>query len=250
MAYRYDDDLEFLSQCTDEQLDDLVYLLTYDKDGKARWTEELTSTTAYQRHHPHHSRYWEEIAAEIQCFGANTFATLFRGGKGVLYKEVLCDACDKLKVNYNATSDAATIEQNMLMKLLEQAIDSMTPEQIDELATELNLKDTLLTLTGPALYAACQSLFRLGGFMSYRLTLIIVNAVMKALVGRGLSLAANAMMMRTASILVGPIGWVLTGLWTAIDIAGTAYRVTIPAVVQVAFLRRQLAAQAAGHTEE
>ena len=250
MAYRYDKDLEFLSKCTDQQLSDLVYLLTHDKDGKARWTEKLTGTTAYKRHHPRHSLYWEEIAAEIQCFGANTFATLFRGGKGVLYKEVLSDACDKLKVNYNAKSSVAAIEQNMLMKLLEQAIDSMKPDEINELATELKLKDSLQSITGPALTAACQGIFRLGGFMSYRLTVIIVNAVMKALIGRGLSLAANALMMRTASMLVGPIGWVLTGLWTAIDVAGTAYRVTIPAVVQVAFLRAQMEAQKAGYTEE
>ena len=56
--------------------------------------------------------------------------------------------------------------------------------------------------------------------------------------------------MRTASMLVGPIGWVITGLWTAIDVAGTAYRVTIPAVVQVAFLRTQMETQKAGYTEE
>jgi len=33
MAYRYDPDLEFLSKCTDEDLNDLVYCLTHDKDG-------------------------------------------------------------------------------------------------------------------------------------------------------------------------------------------------------------------------
>ena len=33
---------------------------------------------------------------------------------------------------------------------------------------------------------------------------------------------------------------VLTGLWTAIDIAGPAYRVTIPCVIQIAFLRAKM----------
>lgn len=40
------------------------------------------------------------------------------------------------------------------------------------------------------------------------------------------------------SILTGPIGWAITAIWTAIDIAGAAYRVTIPAVIQVAYLRK------------
>ena len=84
-----------------------------------------------------------------------------------------------------------------------------------------------------------QAVFRAGGFKSYQLTLIIVNAVLKALIGRGFSLAANATLTRTMAILTGPIGWVITGLWTAIDIAGAAYRVTIPAVIQVAALRQQ-----------
>ena len=67
----------------------------------------------------------------------------------------------------------------------------------------------------------------------------MVNAVLKALIGRGLSLAGNAALTRTMAILTGPIGWVITGLWTAIDIAGAEYRVTIPAVIQVAALRQK-----------
>lgn len=95
MAYRDDPDLAFLSKCTDEELDDLVYLLIYDKDGNARLTEELTMTDVYKKYKPRHSLYWKEIASEIQCFGANSLATIFRGGKGVLYKEILCDVCKK-----------------------------------------------------------------------------------------------------------------------------------------------------------
>ena len=39
------------------------------------------------------------------------------------------------------------------------------------------------------------------------------------------------------AILTGPIGWAITAAWTLIDVGGAAYRVTIPAVIQVAFLR-------------
>lgn len=77
MAYRDDPDLAFLSKCTDEELDDLVYLLIYDKDGNARLTEELTMTDVYKKYKPRHSLYWKEIAGEIQCFGANSLATIF-----------------------------------------------------------------------------------------------------------------------------------------------------------------------------
>ncbi|MDR3430901.1 MAG: DUF3944 domain-containing protein [Rouxiella aceris] len=244
MAYRYDDDLQFLKDCTDEQLEDLVYLLTHDKDGETRWTEELTTNERYKSFNPKHSKYWEDIAAEIQCFGGNTFATIFRGGKGVLYKEVLCDVCDKIKVNYNKDSKTETIENNLLMKILTDALESMSPEQIRELGGEFGVKNTS-GLTSQALTGAFQAIFKAGGFKSYQLTAMIVNQVMKALIGRGLSFAANGTLMRTMSVLAGPVGWAITGIWTAVDIGSTAYRVTIPAVIQIAYLRSQNSANLA-----
>lgn len=239
MAYRYDPDLEFLGQCASKDLDDLVYCLTRDKDGAVRRTEELTKTSLYKRHHPDHYQYWELIAAEVQCFGANSLVTVFRGGKGVPYKEVLTDVCDKMKVNYNNDSDVATIEKNLLMKILKNSVEKMSAEDVRKLAESIGIKN--FNNIGPeALIAAFQGIFQAGGFKSYQLMLIIVNAVMKAMIGRGLALAGNVALVRVAAIMAGPIGWVITGLLTAIDLAGAAYRVTIPAVIQIAFLRQKL----------
>ncbi|MGM0937333.1 MAG: DUF3944 domain-containing protein [Pseudomonadota bacterium] len=238
MAYRHDDDLQFLAHCTDEELGDLVYCLTHDKDGGTRWTEELTGTSAYKAHYPRHNQYWQEIAAEVQCFGGNTIATVFRGGKGVLYREILIDVCKKLKVNFNKNSRTSVIESNLLMKIMTDALASMSKEEIAALGTGLGIKNTS-GLTSEALTASFQAIFRAGGFKSYQLTLI----------GRGLSLAANATLMRVMAILSGPIGWSITGLWTAIDVGSAAYRVTIPAVIQVAFLRSQQAAKLANEID-
>ncbi len=239
MAYRYDSDLGFLEQIESDDLEDLVYCLTHDKDGEVRYTEELTTSDGYKTHHPDHKQYWESIAAEIQCFGANSFVTVLRGGKGVKYKEVLTDVCDKMKVNYNKDSSVEKIENNLLMKILTDAIEHMSPEELKELAESTGVKNTS-GITPEAMLGIFQAVFRAGGFKSYQLTLIIVNAVMKALIGRGLSFAGNAALTRTMAILTGPIGWVITGLWTAIDIAGPAYRVTIPSVIQVAVLRQKV----------
>nr|PRI95307.1 hypothetical protein BV025_00027 [Haemophilus influenzae] len=216
-----------------------MYCLTHDKDGSKRLTEELTLSDAYKKHYPYHSLYWEEIAAEIQCFGGNTFANMFRGGKGVLYKEVLCDVCDKMKVNYNKNSAVGIIENGLISKVLEDSLEKMSPDEIRRLATELGIKNTQ-NITKQVLLGSFQTIFRAGGFKSYQLTVIVVNAVLKALIGRGLSFAGNAAATRVFAVLSGPIGWVITGLWTAFDIAGAAYRVTIPAVIQVAALRQKI----------
>ncbi len=239
MAYRNDPDLEFLAQCSDEDLNDLVYCITHDKDGDSRLTEELTMSDKYKKFYPQHSMYWKEIAAEIQCFGANTFMTLLRGGEGVLYREVLMDVCDKMKVNYNKDSTVERIETHLLSKILEDALEKMTPAEIKELASAIGIENTQ-GITKQVLLGSFQTIFRMGGFKSYQLTLIIVNAILKALIGRGLSVAGNAALTRTMAVLTGPIGWVITGIWTAIDIAGAAYRVTIPAVIQIAALRQKV----------
>jgi uncharacterized protein YaaW (UPF0174 family) len=197
----------------------------------------LTTNDSYKVFYPDHNKYWKFIAVEIQYFGANTLVTIFRG-KGVEYKEVLTDVCDKLKVNYNNASSTEIIENNLLMKILTDALEKMKPEEIKDLANEMGIKNTK-GITAQSMIASFQTIFIAGGFWSYQLTVIIANQVWRILFNRGLSFAANSGLTRTMSILAGPIGWVITGIWTAIDIAGPAYRVTIPAVIQVAVLRQK-----------
>ncbi len=144
--------------------------------------------------------------------------------------------CDHLKVNYHEESPTSLIEQNMLSKILERSLEEMDDEEVKEMCDELSIKNTD-NLNRQALSAATLTLFRMGGFKSYQLALIVANAVIKAIFQRGLSLGANAALTRGLSILTGPVGWIVTGVWTAIDIAGPAYRVTIPACIVVATLR-------------
>lgn len=236
MAYLDDKGLNFLGTLSSEELNDLVHILTYDKDGEKRTTEFLTLSERYKQHYPNHKMYWQEIGEELQLFGGNTFANMFRG-TGVAYKEILCDVCDKLKVSYNKYATIEMIEDCLLQKILYDILAKMTLEQIKDLGVELGV-DNLGNLHGPALSSIFQAIFQAGGFASYKLTLIIANMVARAITGKGLSFAANRTLVKSMSILTGPIGWTITGIWTAIDIASPAYRVTIPAVIQVAYLRK------------
>lgn len=235
MGFKLDEDLEFLQYCNNEQLDVLVETLTKDKNGDIRNTEKLTGKNAYKVHYPNHSMYWMDIAEEIQTFGGNSIVNFFRG-EGVHYKEILCDVCDKMKVNYNKNSDTKVIEQNLLMKILEDAMTNMSEEELKEISKSLELKNT--NFTSQAVMASLQIAIKQSGFLAYKVAVIVANGIAKALLGHGLKVATNAALTRTISIFAGPIGWVITGLWTAIDIAGPAYRVTIPTTIQVAYLRQ------------
>ena len=238
MAYREDSDLEFLGQVKSEDLNDLVSVLTYDKDGKKRHFESLTNNDLYKKYYPDHHQYWEDIAAEIQCFGGNTFANAFRLGKGVLYKEVLMDVCDRLKCKYDKKTSVNEIENSLLMKILSDSLKKMSQEELRKLAESFGLANAE-KITPEMLLGSFQTAFIAGGFLSYQLALIIANAVANFIFGRGISFAGNIALTRGLSFLAGPIGVVITGLWTVFDLAGAAYRVTIPAVILVAALRRK-----------
>ena len=60
--------------------------------------------------------------------------------------------------------------------------------------------------------------------------------VTQLLIGRGVLTAGFGLLSRGLGIMMGPVGWIVLSGWTAWDIAGPAYRVTVPAVIQVAFL--------------
>ena len=234
MAYRFDEDLEFLKQCSSADLSELINLLIYDpKDGEKRLTETLSISEEYKKYGQDYQKYYERIAEELQLFGANTIVSMFRGG-GVYYREILCDVCDKLKVNYNKNSDIDIIEWNFLSKILETSLQNLNEEQKEELKKEL--ADIGLNL-GEITTGSIMAIFKLGGFKSYQVLLKVINFIWKIIFGHGLSLAGNVIVTRTASILTGPIGWALLTGWTIIDIASTAYRVTIPCCIVISYLR-------------
>lgn len=234
MNYKMDKHLEFLGYCSSESLEPLVETLTKDK-GETRWTESLTSSDKYKRHYPEHSQYWEEIAAELQHYGGNTIANKWRG-HGVEYHEILLEVCDQMKVNYNKKSEVSVIEINLLLNIMEKAMADMSEEELKTIADDLDLKTT--SFTASAMTIALQTAIRNSGFMAYRISLIVANSIAKALFGKGLTFAANRTLTKTISVFAGPIGWVITGIWTTIDIAGPAFRVTIPSVIQIAYLRQ------------
>ncbi|MGN8360881.1 DUF3944 domain-containing protein, partial [Helicobacter pylori] len=133
--------MEFLKRLSSNDLKDLFDALVYDEDGEKRFTEGLTLSEEYKRHGNDYAKYAERIAEELQHYGGNTFINFFRN-EGVLYKEVLCDACDHLKVNYHEESPISLIEKNMLSKLLKDSLEKMSDEEIRELCDELGVKNT------------------------------------------------------------------------------------------------------------
>ncbi|MDW3779179.1 DUF3944 domain-containing protein [Kluyvera cryocrescens] len=237
-VYRDDPDLQFLGQCDNEALDLLVCLITHDpRDCTLRWTETLSGSDNYRRFHPAHRNYWQEIAAELQTFGASSIVSVFRGGKGVLYQEMLSDVCDHVGVKYAKGATTETIELSLLMKMLEKSLSEMSPAELREFADSMGTELTVPTV--PLVLMAIQTAVRASGFAAYRLSVVMLSTLAKVVLGRTLPIATYLTLTRSISVLAGPVGIALSTGWLIADIAGPAYRITVPACLLVACLRQQ-----------
>ncbi len=110
------------------------------------------------------------------------FCEFFRN-EGVLYKEILCDACDHLKVSYNEKSNISLIEQNILAKLLKDSLERMSKKDLEELCHELDMSniDKMISENKQLLIASVLTLFKAGSSHSYALAIAVADAMVKKL---------------------------------------------------------------------
>lgn len=260
MAYRHDPDLEFLDRATHEDLKPLVYLLTHDpEDGETRWTEELKSKL--KNVNDYHYR-WQDIAGELQCFGANTFITILRAGKGVLYREILCDVCDKCDIVYNKNEiNIENIEDRLLAKQFDNIWSHWSENNKKQYATFLKILAPNYTK-----YNAANLLSTIGiselilkglvlrGLLGYQLALTTSYLTVSSIMSSGTAVAtagslSTAAFAGGALSILGPraIGFLIpplaifTPLSLGFAFSGPAYRVTMPACICIASLRKQVA---------
>ncbi|MDE0038098.1 MAG: hypothetical protein OXU77_11165 [Gammaproteobacteria bacterium] len=226
----YDEELNpVLEKASREELSVLHDILM----GKL--SETLSIEDAYKAHYPDHEKYPDLIAKEIRDFGGNSIANVFRG-EGPPYREIVWDVAKAIKAPFRRESPVEEIEASILATILSKAFERMSDDEKEVLLEQIGRPDR--SAVAPGSVQVFLAIFKAGGFGSYRLMLIVVNAVVKGVIGRGLPLAANAALARAMGVVTGPVGWAVTTMLTVIRIAGPSYKVTIPSVAYVAMLRK------------
>ena len=231
-----DEDLiPLLRRCSSDELENLVGYLTQ----RGGISSQLKTTKAYRRWYPDHAKYADEISAEIQKFGGNTVLNIIRGGVGVTYREIVCNVAVRLKATYDKSQSTEQIEQQILLKVLEKSWEKMTSNEKRALlegimpdtgASDLP-KEFPMALLQTAIIAG-------GGFISYKLSLIVAGAIARATLQQGITFVAGTTVARWAAAFAGAVGLGIAALWTLFDALGPAYRVIIPCVLHIAMLRQ------------
>lgn len=229
-----DQNLEFMAQMPEEQLQ--VFVDTLIEKGGI--TETLSVSEDYKQFGKNYAKYWHRIEEEYRAFGSNTITSIFSGPN--TYREILEKVLKQCNVDFHASDSVEVMEELLLESIIKDMWEKLS--QSERIALLSDLKDDVDNIDFNSIGGITSSVliqvFRAGGFASYKITLIIVNAIAKAILGRGLSLAVNASIARGLSVLVGPIGIILTALWSVYDIAGPAYRVIIPCTILIAAYRK------------
>lgn len=254
MAYRHDRDLEFMDRAKHEDLQNLVSVLTHDpQDGETRWTEELSSKL--KGCDDYHFR-WQDIAGELQCFGGDTIANMLRGGKGVEYRELLCDVCGVCHVMYDKKAlNIEDIENQLMSSTLGKMWEKWNASSRSYIMAissffaphgQLNgniITNAICSPTLPKVFSAGLSSNSLFPFMMAQLTAGFATA---SAAGRGATAALSGMSIfallapRLAGLFI-PATTLFSLLTAALSLSGPAYRVTLPACLAVAELRKKVA---------
>lgn len=197
----------------------------------------------------------QQLALEILQFGGNTVSNFVRGlrrsfgsaprsaspvpgGRATVpYDEIVRDVARKMRVSVAKRDQVSDMESAIIRHVLSESLAKMDNDAQSAVLAELTgihhpPGASAAALAGIAAGAA-------SGFATYRLAVIVANSVARTLTGRGLTLATNATLMRALGVALGPVGWAVTGLWTVADLASPAYRVTVPCVVQLAYIRQK-----------
>lgn len=230
--------ISVLRRADNEDLKTLCDIITLGNNGTPRISDSLTKTSAYKRNYPYRmAELIPGIVEELSLYGGNSVVNFFKG-EGADYSVILRKVAKRLKVSFHNSQYDEIIEGYILQKLFDDMSERLTDADLRTMARELGVKP--LRYSRQAIIAALQMSIRRGGIYGLTWSMTVANVVARQAIGRGVAvIASGSLLSRSLSILAGPIGWALTAAWTAYDIAGPAYRVIVPSVIQIAYLRQK-----------
>ena len=230
--YLHDSDLDFLQHCSEEQLANFTRLLTHNEKGKTRLSSVLMRNELFKSmegHPEQHRRNWQLIAGELHHFGGDSIANKLRG-HGKRYRAILLDVSKRLKLKADKEMSTFAIEQQLLEHFLRNTWKKMDETHKKEFLQAVNAKVNELEELLPLLMKDKQLAKGVSHLLSSQLTRILRTHAAMSVLGHGLLRGAG---------LGGPVDAALNGVKA---VSGTAFRVTIPAVLQIACLRRMVSA--------
>lgn len=159
------------------------------------------------------------LVRELQHFGGNTFVNLFRRN-GVSYSEIVDDVASHLKMEVLAAASVEEKEALIIDCVFTSSWKKMSDDERSQILRDMGINGSA-SMDIPVWQRAA----------------LVANSLAQTTAGKVLPLIAGLGIGRVLGVLTGPVGLAITGLYTAYDISNPAFRVTLPCVVQIAWIR-------------
>lgn len=216
-----------LGRCSPEQLEPLYVLLTDSVTGRPTDPDDL--------------------AEDLRKWGSNTLVTWFwRWNEGVTYQEVTEDVASTLKVHVPPGGDERDIEVEILKKVVatyvEKEADAQEREDIRRIleAAEKDGKPVASHVgVGTTSVATSTAVVVVGRKAAQQVLTKVLQRILAGQVGKQ-AVRQGVKTFGRYALLAMPFVNVVMAAWLVLDIAGPAYRKTIPAVINVALLRLEV----------
>lgn len=226
-------DFEILDKLTNEELDVIVKLII----EKGWQTETLSKDKNYKKYYPDHRKYVDSIKTELSLMGGNTIANVARRllGKGtsISYREMLKDVCSKLIVEYEESTTDTELEKDLLATVLKQAYEKLS--NIEQEALLEILKGDCKEISKSNLF---YKIFTDEKEEAYHLSALVANALAKTVLGKDLSLLNDMKLINELKVLTAPVSSIMVNIDATYDIAGPAFRITLPSIIYMAAMKQ------------
>ncbi|WP_217529285.1 hypothetical protein [Vibrio metschnikovii] len=258
-----------LERADEKELSVLVDLITDKGKGRLMLNKNLKDLIISFQKKNKLCELSDTLAKEICAFGSHSAMNVFRSGEGAEYSAILKDVAKILGAESKEATDVYSLERGILAVLILKAVNDKVD---DELFKDLKCKDR----TSNALIA--ESIHKTSKGKREHLVETILDVfdaeLMRKLVERVLTEkyilmlcsgigaltnlgASGAGIMATAKLAGGiaarfnPLVAAVSGAASAFSLSGPAFRIVIPAVVQIALIRyHQIALETQQFCEE
>jgi len=225
LKYKPDPGLEFLQFCSHEEINELSDILISTGGSSV----ELSTNSEYIKNKENLSKCWPIVAAELQKFGGNTISNIARIGEGVLYDEIVNDLC----LSFEIASQNLSITEKEDEILLKSLSDSFCIKHALKLFNERADQ----TAGNPGNQTVFMECIRRNSFLAYEVSLEFMDIIKKFAESHESKMkklwANDTRIPILAPIYAGPLFEILRKK------ADPAFRVTIPAIIHIAYLRRK-----------
>lgn len=172
------------------------------------------------------------LTRELQLFGGNSIVNLIRRN-GVSYAEIAKDVAKYVGANVTGTEGIEALELKVLGRLVEKLWAKMTEQERADFARKVHADNGMMDVGLAAVLAAISK----GGAGAVKAAATGVAGI-ASLLAEG-AFSAVAVGGRAATAVLGVVGLAVAGAATIQMAAKEAYRITLPCVAQIAYIRQK-----------